>query len=300
VSADVAAVKSDTASLLTRITSTLFSGITSLAQWLGLIAGKQTGDATARTELRATGAGSGTFAETTDSLEAIRDRGDAAWTTATGFSTHSAADVWSVGTRTLTSGTNIVLAKGTGVTGFNDLSAAQVNAEADAALADVGLTTTVTGRIDAAVSSRMATYTQPTGFLAATFPATVASTTNITAASGVTISGTTTTLDALQTALNSAHGAGSWATATGFAVAGDAMTLTSGERAAVAAAWGARDIGDGRTADMFLQGLTNRIAFSADGLSYTLYATDDTTALATGTAARLTTSVGGLRSVDPE
>ena len=31
------------------------------------------------------------------------------------------------------------------------------------------------GRIDAAVSSRMATYTQPTGFLAATFPATVSS-----------------------------------------------------------------------------------------------------------------------------
>ena len=38
---------------------------------------------------------------TTDTLEAIRDRGDAAWVTATGFSTHSAADVWSVGTRTL-------------------------------------------------------------------------------------------------------------------------------------------------------------------------------------------------------
>lgn len=35
--------------------------------------------------------------------------------------------------------------------------------------------------LDAAVTSRMATYTQPTGFLAATFPATVASTTNITA-----------------------------------------------------------------------------------------------------------------------
>ena len=31
------------------------------------------------------------------------------------------------------------------------------------------------GRIDAAISSRMATYTQPTGFLAATFPATVSS-----------------------------------------------------------------------------------------------------------------------------
>ncbi len=33
---------------------------------------------------------------------ALRTRGDAAWTTATGFSTHSAADVWVVGARTLT------------------------------------------------------------------------------------------------------------------------------------------------------------------------------------------------------
>jgi hypothetical protein len=67
-----------------------------------------------------------TFVHTTDSLEAIRDRGDAAWLTATGFSTHTAADVWAVGTRVLTAGTNIVLAKGTGVTGFNDLDAAGV------------------------------------------------------------------------------------------------------------------------------------------------------------------------------
>jgi hypothetical protein len=75
----------------------------------------------------------------------------------------TAADVWSHGTRTLTAGTNIVLAKGTGITGFNDLSAAQVNAEADAALSDVGLTTTVTGRIDAAISTRLASasYTAP-------------------------------------------------------------------------------------------------------------------------------------------
>ena len=43
--------------------------------------------------------------------------------------------------------------------------------------ADFGLT-----NLDAAISSRMATYTQPTGFLAATFPSgTVANTTNITA-----------------------------------------------------------------------------------------------------------------------
>lgn len=86
---------------------------------------------------------------TTDTLEAIRDRGDAAWVTATGFSTldaagvrtaiglasanldtqigtlstHSAADVWTAVTRTLTAGTNL-----------NDLSEAQVNAQVDAAI----------------------------------------------------------------------------------------------------------------------------------------------------------------------
>jgi hypothetical protein len=48
-------------------------------------------------------------------------------------------------------------------------------------------------RIDATVTSRMATYTQPTGFLAATFPETVASTTNITAASGITLAAVTHT-----------------------------------------------------------------------------------------------------------
>lgn len=50
-----------------------------------------------------------TFDTSTDSLEALRNRGDAAWTTATGFSTHSAADVWSVGTRALTDKAGFVL-----------------------------------------------------------------------------------------------------------------------------------------------------------------------------------------------
>ncbi len=74
-----------------------------------------------------------------------------------------ATAVWGAATRILTAGTNIALAKGTGVTGFNDLSAAQVNAEADTALADVGVTATVTGRVDVAVSTRLATagYTAP-------------------------------------------------------------------------------------------------------------------------------------------
>lgn len=70
--------------LLASTFSTMFAGITVLAQWLGLIAGKQTGNATARTEIRATGAGSGAYDETTDSQEAIRDRGDVGWITGGG------------------------------------------------------------------------------------------------------------------------------------------------------------------------------------------------------------------------
>lgn len=82
---------------------------------------------------------------------------------AASFAANALDAVWSTTTRLLTAGTNIVLAKGTGITGFNDLSAAQVNAEADTALADAGVTTTVTGRIDAAISTRLATagYTAP-------------------------------------------------------------------------------------------------------------------------------------------
>lgn len=67
-----------------------FTGITSLKEWLGLLAGKQTGNSTARTELRSTGAGSGTYDETTDSAEALRDRGDAAWATISAAAVRSA------------------------------------------------------------------------------------------------------------------------------------------------------------------------------------------------------------------
>lgn len=53
------------------------------------------------------------FTNTTDALEGLRDRGDAAWITANGFSTHSAADVWAVATRVLTAATNITSTGGT-------------------------------------------------------------------------------------------------------------------------------------------------------------------------------------------
>lgn len=49
----------------------------------------------------------------------------------------------------------------------------------------------VGGNVDVATSTRMATYTQPTGFLAATFPLTVASTTNITAGTITTVTNLT-------------------------------------------------------------------------------------------------------------
>jgi len=59
-------------------------------------------------------------------------------------------------------GSGSIVWDGTAEVATSTLTAAQVNAEADTALADVGLTSTVTGRIDAAISSRLA----PSGTLA--------------------------------------------------------------------------------------------------------------------------------------
>lgn len=44
-------------------------------------------------------------------------------------SSHTASAIWAVGTRLLTAGTNIVLAKGTGITGFNDFDASATPVE---------------------------------------------------------------------------------------------------------------------------------------------------------------------------
>jgi len=76
-SAALATVDSNVDTLVARITSSLFDGITSMADWLGALAGKST-DASTLAEIQSTTAGA-TFANSTDSLEAIRDRGDAAW-----------------------------------------------------------------------------------------------------------------------------------------------------------------------------------------------------------------------------
>jgi hypothetical protein len=76
----------------------------------------------------------------------------------------TASDVWSHATRTLTAGTNIVLAKGTGVTGFNDLDGAGVRgavglatANLDTQLADLPtnaeLSTALAGADDATLAA---------------------------------------------------------------------------------------------------------------------------------------------------
>jgi hypothetical protein len=219
--------------------------------------------------------------------------------------------------------------------------------------------------LNALITSRMATYTQPTGFLAATFPSgTVANTTNITAGTITTVTNLTnapTTGDfttAMKTSLNAAtpasvqnvvaqtadvgaripanlvmtagkpwvlDGSGNavatdsalstLSTAVGSpmqagthvqlatsqdqyapAKAGDAMALTSGERSSVATAWGSRDIGNGRTADYFLQGGFNKT--TRTGSAFTVFSTDDATALCTAALAQDGT-LDPIKSVDP-
>lgn len=66
--ANLATVDSNVDTLVAKLV-----GITLLNEWLGALAGKQASNATAQTEMRASGAGSGTYDATTDSLEALRD-----------------------------------------------------------------------------------------------------------------------------------------------------------------------------------------------------------------------------------
>lgn len=81
----------------------------------------------------------------------------------TGFNDIAATDVWAATTRTLSAGTNIILAKGTGITGFNDITSQSVW---DVLAANVTAVNSIgvqlKTNIDAAISSRMATFTYTT------------------------------------------------------------------------------------------------------------------------------------------
>jgi hypothetical protein len=69
----VNAIATNVGTLLTRVSSTLFSGVTSMGKWLGALAGK-TADADTLAEINATTAGAG-FDNTTDSFQALADAG---------------------------------------------------------------------------------------------------------------------------------------------------------------------------------------------------------------------------------
>jgi hypothetical protein len=229
--------------------------------------------------------------------------------------------------------------------------------------------TTVSTNLDTTITSRMATYTQPTGFLAATFPSGTI-TNNTDTPSWYTAPGSAPTVGQIATAVWQDTTAGDFTVAgsigrslftsgnapgaaSGLALVGSNMgsvtgitgvtfplnfgdlaitagavdistasqsSLVSATSAAVTSAHGSGsyvrntepptaadnatavanyDIGNGRTIAYFLQGGSNRIAFAADGLSFTVYTTDDTTPLYTGTSTRLGSTIGGLRSTDP-
>lgn len=125
-----------------------------------------------------------------DAADALASHGDNNWATATGFSTHSAADVWAIDTRTLTSFGTLV----------SDIAAA-VWAAATRTLSAFGFT------VNTNANSTETAIKAKTDNLPAN-PAAVGS--------AMTISGTVQTFDALITQLASDHGAGSWITATGF------------------------------------------------------------------------------------
>lgn len=118
------------------------------------------------------------------------------WITAAGIAADAGTEigtaVWASATRQLT-GTQTFNVTGN-ITGNLSGSVGSVT----------GLTA---ANLDTTISSRMATYAQPTGFLTATFPATVASTTNITAGT-ITTTTNLTNLPAITT---------NWLTADGLA-----------------------------------------------------------------------------------
>lgn len=136
----------------------------------------------------------------------------------------------------------------------SDVTIASVTGSVGSVTGAVGSVTGLTAsNLDAAISSRMATYTQPTGFLAATFPTgTISNTTNITAGTITTTTFLTNAPTAgdftatMKTSLNASTPAVTVSDKTGFALtaaydaaktasqAGDAMALTAGERTTLA------------------------------------------------------------------
>lgn len=254
--------------------------------------------------------------------------------TAAKFASGAFDAVWLVATRLLTAGTNIVLAKGTGVTGFNDLDAAGVRGAVGLASANLD---TQLGALPTAAETADAVWEEAIADHSATAGSTAEALAGATAPSAADVadavweeaiadhSGTAGSTaeqlaaagaagDPWATALPGAYSAGqagkivgdnlnatvsSRAPESGGNVAaikaqtdnlpaspaatGDAMTLESGERDAVADAMLARDIGSGTNAGSSEERTVrsalrfNRNKFTIAGGVLTVYKEDDTT-----------------------
>ena len=149
-----------------------------------------------------------------------------------------------------------------------------------------------TSYVDAAVSSRMATYTQPSGFLAATFPTTVASTTNITAATGVTVSaignGVITAASIAADAITDAKVASDVTIASVTGAVGSVTGNVGGSVASIATG--------GITAASFAAGAIDAAAIAADAIGASELAADAVAEIQSGlaTAENLATVAGYL------
>lgn len=235
-------------------------------------------------ELMTKTAGSFTFDQTTDSLEAIRDRGDAAWITATGFSTHSAADVWAVATRVLTAGTNIQLP----ANGLANVTAWTVAITGNITGNLSGSVGSVTGAVGSIATGGIAAASFAAGAIDAAAIATNAIDADAIAASAVTeIQSGLSTLDAagvrtavglaaanLDTQLDTLPTAAEIATAVDGIVIETGYSLGATLRIVAAATAGAETGGPGSPVFVGLSG-TTRISGTADssgnrsGITYT-------------------------------
>jgi len=136
-------------------------------------------------------------------------------------------------------------------------------------------------RLDAAVTTRMATYTQPTGFLSATFPTgTISNTTNQTAGTVTTVSGNVNGSVASVTGAVGSVTASVTLTTAGYEAAADTLLLRN-------VAGGSNT---GRTVREALYFLRNRWTVASGTL--TVFTTDDATS-------SWTAAVTGTPGADP-
>jgi len=138
-------------------------------------------------------------------------------------------------------------------------TAAQINTEVDTALADVGVTTTVTGRIDAAITSRSTLTAQQVWEYStrtlSSFGTLIADiwSNAIRTITGGSLTIAPPTVAQIDTQLSGTHGAGAWSTATGFATpanvtdAQTAITAAQPSTAAVVSAIMAYALETGKT-----------------------------------------------------